>query len=71
MTLSIVLHEVFQDRVEPVVVNWDRCRVGRPKGIGGSTLICDDSEIEVMESPDDIDAIVTEKLTMIHNPVLR
>ena len=69
MSFSIVLHEVFTDKVEPVLVNWGRCSVGRPKGIGGSTLVCDDREIEVMESPEDIDAIVTDKLTAIHKPM--
>jgi hypothetical protein len=67
MSLSIVLHEVFADRVEPVLVNWGRCSLGRPKGIGGSTLFCDDREIEVMESPEDIDAIITDKLTTINS----
>jgi hypothetical protein len=71
MALSIVLHEVFADKVEPVLLNWDRCTIGRPKGIGGSTLLCDDREIEVMESPEDIDAIVTDKLMAIHNPLPR
>jgi hypothetical protein len=66
MSLSIVLHEVFADNVEQVIVNWDRCSVGRPKGIGGATLTCDGNEIEVMEGVEEIDAIVTDKLAEIH-----
>jgi hypothetical protein len=66
MELSIVLHEVFADKVEPVVVHWGPGTFGRPKGIGGATLFCGEREIEVMESPEEIDALVTDKLAQIH-----